>query len=291
MKKQRMKSVIISYRPGQLGNMLFLFSNFIAWGIEKNVCVKAPAFEKYAEYFNSTQYALTPSYPSRNSLIKSTRLRKLIFIASSLSAKIIFRLKLNNRLFSSINIDWNESLNLEDEATVKLFNSRFIFIQGWLYRSRSFVGKHKKEIVAFFTPTDVHQKRINKLIPSNHEIIIGIHIRHGDYKTFEGGKYYYSVDQYKEIMQRISALFPSEKITFLVCSNSKEIPESLSSMNIIKGTNHELEDLYAFSKCDYLAGPPSTYTMWASYYGDVPLYQVHNPDAVFTIEDFKIIKS
>ena len=90
-------------------------------------------------------------------------------------------------------------------------------------------------------------------------------------------------------MQRITSLFPQKKVAFLICSNTKVNAESFPGMSVIKGTNHELEDLYAFSKCDYLAGPPSTYTMWASFYGDVPLYQMHDPNSAFSIEDFKII--
>lgn len=32
-----------------------------------------------------------------------------------------------------------------------------------------------------------------------------------------------------------------------------------------------VEDLYALSRCNYIMGPPSTFTMWASFIGDVPL--------------------
>jgi len=33
-----------------------------------------------------------------------------------------------------------------------------------------------------------------------------------------------------------------------------------------------VEDLYALAECDYIIGPPSTYTLWASFYGDTPLW-------------------
>ena len=32
-----------------------------------------------------------------------------------------------------------------------------------------------------------------------------------------------------------------------------------------------MTDLYALSRCDYIIGPPSTFSQWASYYGHVPL--------------------
>jgi hypothetical protein len=51
--------------------------------------------------------------------------------------------------------------------------------------------------------------------------VIGIHIRHGDYATFEGGIYYYSLEQYAGLMKQIRSLFPDQSIRFLICSNAK----------------------------------------------------------------------
>lgn len=39
-----------------------------------------------------------------------------------------------------------------------------------------------------------------------------------------------------------------------------------------------IEDLYAFAKTDLLMGPPSTFTLWASFYGDVPLSMMSTSD-------------
>jgi len=33
-------------------------------------------------------------------------------------------------------------------------------------------------------------------------------------------------------------------------------------------------DLYALAKCDYILGPLSSYSQWASFYGNKPLYQL-----------------
>jgi hypothetical protein len=46
--------------------------------------------------------------------------------------------------------------------------------------------------------------------------------------------------------------------------------------------------LYVLAGCHYLVGPPSTFTLWASYYGATPLYQVEDPDKAFSINDFKV---
>jgi hypothetical protein len=54
------------------------------------------------------------------------------------------------------------------------------------------------------------------------------------------------------------------------------------------GTGHLVEDLYSFTHCDYLIGPPSTFTSWASFYGRVPLCRVESPEMPIRREDFQV---
>ena len=35
-------------------------------------------------------------------------------------------------------------------------------------------------------------------------------------------------------------------------------------------------------------GPPSTFTIWASYIGDVPLYHIYNKDDIINVSNFNI---
>lgn len=50
------------------------------------------------------------------------------------------------------------------------------------------------------------------------------------------------------------------------------------------------EDLYSLSKADYIIGPPSSYSAWASLYGSVPLCFIEDSKADFSISDFIDIK-
>jgi len=52
------------------------------------------------------------------------------------------------------------------------------------------------------------------------------------------------------------------------------------------GTGHFIEDLYTLASCDYIIGPPSTFTMWASFYGRVPLYKIIDRNKLQEIDDF-----
>ena len=79
------------------------------------------------------------------------------------------------------------------------------------------------------------------------------------------------------------------EVGFLVCSNEPLASAFYSTANIHLGHNHLVEDLYSFARCDYLIGPPSTYTMWASYYGGVPLCLITHPGIDPALENFELV--
>ncbi|MCC8145120.1 MAG: glycosyltransferase, partial [Bacteroidales bacterium] len=47
------------------------------------------------------------------------------------------------------------------------------------------------------------------------------------------------------------------------------------------------EDLYALSTCDYIIGPPSTFSLMAAFYEDANLYWIMDKNAPVTKESFK----
>ena len=102
------------------------------------------------------------------------------------------------------------------------------------------------------------------------DIVVGVHIRHGDYATFMDGRYFYSLQQYANAMHQIVDQLPGRRVSFLVCSNSAFTPGDFAGLNVTPGPGHLVEDMYALAETDFMFGPPSTYTGWASFYGDKP---------------------
>ena len=89
-------------------------------------------------------------------------------------------------------------------------------------------------------------------------------------------------------MRRIELLFPSQRVTFLVCSNAALNQDSFTGLQTTCGSGHLVEDMYALAACDYMVGPPSTYTMWASFYGETPLLALKQPDKAFSLDQFDV---
>ena len=268
--------IIISNRPGQLGNLIFIYANFLAYGLENSISVSNPSFYSYKNYFTFT---------SGFSFSKN----KIFYTFCYYFARILFKLKIKTTLITSLALNWSETVNLDHAPQL---NSSLCFVQGWLFRSDKLVLKHKKKIVAFFTPAEKFKNQLTSFFSqfNKNEFLIGIHIRLGDYKTFENGKYHYSTDDYLNAIKQLALLFKDRDPHFIVCSNEKVNlnTEEIQELKITYGPGHELLDMYCLASCHHIAGPPSTYTMWASFYGNVPLYVISDIKKGISINDFKI---
>ena len=147
-------------------------------------------------------------------------------------------------------------------------------VSGWGFRSRPLVEKHLDAIRQHFEIIPTHRQQVDQLIGDlrdQADVLIGVHIRHGDYARWEGGKYYYPVAKYVDVMRQIRQRLSGRRHAFLVCGNTDLRRDDFGDLNVRFGTGHLIEDMYSFAETDFLVGPPSTYTKWASLYGDVPL--------------------
>lgn len=286
--------LIIASKPGQLGNRLFLFANLIGGAIEHGYTLANPSFDEYANYFQLTSRDLFCRYPPRRSLFKGRpAARRLLYLVCYYAARALVRGGVNSRPLQAISLDWDEGLQLADPRFLARLEGRpLLFLQGWGIRDDAALAKHADRVREFFTPLEEFRANVRALIGGARrrgDVLVGVHIRRGDYRTFKGGKYFYALDAYAGLMERAGAIFPGRRVTFLVCSDEDPGGEVFSQFDCVRGTGHFIEDLYALAECDYLMGPPSTYTMWASFYGRVPLYSVLDPGRAPRLEDFAVV--
>ena len=189
-------------------------------------------------------------------------------------------------------ITFSEKFNLEIKddlrnlKEVKLLS----FVDGWQHRNDvSFIVEQKKKIVKLLRPAEEIVSKVGKYFENYDGMTVGVHIRRGDYKSYLGGKYYFSDECYLRIIDQIRALYDGTKIRFLLCSNEKfNIPEEAKDMFMIEKSDG-ITDLYALSKCDIIIGPPSSYSQWASFYGDVPLCLILSDKMNVRIDSFSKI--
>jgi hypothetical protein len=278
--------IVIAYKPGQLANRLFLFAKFLAYSYKQEVLVINPSFDDYACYFEKTKNQFIPASrgwkgPSLKAVIK------LFYKACFIIGRILHRWNLKFRFITVTYLDWSEHYNLDVDQ--RLHSKGVHFIQGWEFDASDLIKLHKSEIIQFFQPERGLKNAIDNFFQQidHSKLLIGVHIRHGDYQFFEGGKYFFKLKEYEVVMKSLKERHSD--CIFLVCSNNREISKnSFHELNIIMAPGHELLDLYLLAKCNYIMGPPSTYSLWASFFGSVPLYQIIDIHHSVDLTDFKL---
>lgn len=185
---------------------------------------------------------------------------------------------------SPLALEWRLSL-LSERAGLELKGDLrdvthiggFSFVDGWQHSSdMSFIKEHRNEITKLFQPDTIVTQKVESYFNNFHGLTIGVHVRRGDYKNYLGGKYCYTDDVYNSLIDKLRSHFSSKGIRprFLICSNENHsIPNDNNDIISIEDSDG-ITDLYALSCCDYIIGPPSSYSQWASFYGSVPLFVI-----------------
>jgi hypothetical protein len=124
------------------------------------------------------------------------------------------------------------------------------------------------------------------------DMVIGVHIRRGDYATWHNGRFFYELEEYHQFMLRIQDLYKGHRVSFFISSNedfSLDNFKGCECRRYGKQPSGAILDLYTLSLCDCIIGPFSSYSRWASFIGEVPLCFLETKDQQFTEDSFSKI--
>lgn len=210
-------------------------------------------------------------------------------------------------------VQFNEKDGDTREQEQIMLTRRNVVAEGWEARFYPEFIEYFDEIKALFAFNAKVRKSVGNYLAQNggeHTTKVGIHIRRGDYSRWQGGKFFYTDAQYLGVMRSIAEYIcsktPGEEcaISFYVCGNDPALDESTYEAEIREiaialnaaGNHCRLtvnfpkgnpgEDLCLLSECNLLAGPPSTFTLVASMYREMPLYWIKEPSKSVSEADF-----
>ena len=284
--------IVIARQVGRLANRLLLFAHFVGAAAEHGLVVVNPAFLEYARYFPSTGRDLLCRFPAGRRLPALPGSRHLLYGGSMVAASALHRVQRAGRDVGLIRLSRDQRLDLNGDAFLEVVRGhRVVFVQDWFFRNPDNCVRHHDLIRSYFTPWERYLARSRAVLePARRRgrFVIGVHVRQTDYKTFRDGRFYFSHEQYRNVMERAEAAFPSESVSFLVCSDAPVPPDAFAGLDVYYGDGEQLVDLYTLAACDRLIGPPSTYNRWASYYGAVPLHQIDDPKETPVPASFRV---
>ncbi len=264
-----MKSVIITQtNPGRLANQLWNYACVYAYCLERGYACKNPSFFRYAHYFEGTKLE---GFGKWYTLVKAPKLFSILYSIYTRPTEF-FHTKNNIRTDKEFMLPPSENSDKEQMERLARAEARdTIYLKGWLYRNPIGLKKFHTEIVAYFKPKEEFRSRAEFIVSGarqKYEHIIGVHVRHGDYKVWEGGKHYVSFEEAEELMKQYlqgKDGYTFENTAFIICSDDT-IPENIfAGLSICKGPGTAIEDLYALSLTDEIIGSHSTYGPWAAY--------------------------
>lgn len=273
--------LVIKDSPGQLCNRLWAYSKVIATASASKKTLLIPEFYEYSKYFECVNKSekIIFSTPS------DSRIAQLFFwtLKSLLWEGKLTRFLRKVGLVQDIPSQPSEKMGNLNPFVIYL-------VESWaLQVDKSIVVSETPRIHQIFRPkaeyTDEVRRRLD-FLRSKSDVLVGVHIRKGDYSQYRGGRYDYDLSEYVKIMKSLRRDC-RERVGFFLASNSRLDTSLFSDLLVYQlPDSPAMHDLVGLSMVDYIIGPPSTFSMSASYYGKVPLYFLTQSGASVSLENF-----
>jgi len=299
------KLFVISGRCGRMCNRLTLFANFIALAEEQGHRVANPTFHSYAKFFEATRNDIYCRYPraARRSgwdiipgvgdAIRGTRIFFHLARAFGLWNE---RHPIFGKAVFTLRETPGQKITALDgpEVQAGIRDARIIFVNGWNFRAPELVQRHAEKIRPCFQPISQIEQASREAVArlrQQADVVAGVVVRHGDYRTFRGGAYFYDVAQYAAWMRQLAGQFPGSKVAFFVSSDEPRREQEFPGLRVAIGDVSAIGgviNLHALARCDYVMGPVSTFPMWASFYGNKPLFLIRDRAARIERSEFRV---
>ncbi len=315
------KIIIFTHGGGRFGNQMFSYAHLLAFSLEhKDIDFINIACWEYSDlltakctnsicsrcldrkcYYSWYLLHLFCKYLSikNNTTLKNIIIHLLYFYGGNYFAKyyhaqslLVKKPWINETLLAAKILP---SLDLADPESFNLINQANItFLSGWEICDWKLVEKHQIEIRNSLQInhkyTEISLSFISNL-RKEYNLIIGIMIRQGDYQQWEGGKYYFTTQQYVDRINQINGILQYQgKIGFVIASDTKQELSVFNNPNIhcttgiAGGQGHYIESLVQLSLCDAVVSPPSSFSMWATFLGNIPFVSLNTSEQIITQE-------
>ena len=247
-------------------NNILQYGHFYAWGREHGRKTMSMRFAYKFQYFHICD---TPHH------------NFLTYVMGKYAAKwgLIPTLAFND-----------EGADISAQEQVMLANKN-IAVVGWEARWYDLFLKYKQEIIDLFAFKPSVVKACEPVLAeaASGSCRLGVHIRRGDYATWYDGKYFFTDEVFLRLIKEFVAQHPNT--TVFICGNDRSLDKAryekeLAGTKIVFPKGNAAEDLYVLSACNYLIGPPSTFSLTASMYHDTPLYWIKDGEAPLTESSF-----
>ena len=237
-----MKIIIVIEKYGGFANRLFQSLHIHAFAIEHKILFFNPTILGLLRFDNRFFYFLDG----------------LNNLCLKLISKITFFLLKKN----------NYQISLGKNSSIK-------FVRGWDFRVESLTDKYHQKlklIYKFKNNNEYIRSDFRKnflMLREKNRYIVVFHIRRGDYKKWNDGKFFFDDKFYKKAVYKLrKELINKNKDPYIIGISDEKINLKLGLDYIHQGSWKD--DQILLQSCDLILGPPSSFTLWPSYISRIP---------------------
>ena len=272
------KPLLIGAEPyGRIGNRLYLGAHLIAWAQRCNAVLIHTGFHDFEHHFEGTYQDALIRFPEPSQPIRFPRIPKRL--ASQAIGRLSVRyLRSSTTSFQTIDLQ-PDAPDIAKESFWNLLTTKPItFIRGFVYNNTcTHIVDSYKVIRDHYRPRNSYRPSIDEPINrlrADSDLVLGIVIRHGDFKSWQGGKFYFSTQEYVQLMDTCVEYLPDKNIGFFIASDEDQDPDHFEAHQHFFRSGHPIENLYTLAACDGMIAAESSFTGWSQYYGNVPTWHV-----------------
>jgi hypothetical protein len=294
--------ICLTARHGQLGNRLFLGAHLIATAMQNRLEVLNLSFSDYAALLETSHQDAFCRFPHRRtpSLRRLDGFRDRCLRWVDAAGALIPTNKATGAFLHYQLGDPEEIFDCNSPSFRRaVTQARVIFMRGWSYRNYAELATHAPAVRQHLRPrADILDRCQTFAAKFRHgiDVLIGVHIRQGDYRTAWGGGLFFETQQYVAWMRLLQSQFPNQRVGFFIASNEVQRPESFDGLNChqlpaeaIPSRQEALGyDMTLLSLCDYILAPPSTFSGWASFINQVPIHFIRTSGDTIDRRDFRV---
>ena len=244
----------------------------------QNVHFEAYCLEHGIRYRNPTFYDIHRYYRQPCKLFHSW----IDFICMLI--QMFERSRFSSRFRKIINAAYR-MIGLDDKDTVCAAPLPRL-VHGFKFRLPSIVQKHSYALRDKYTLRNKYAKDLRQLFGIKEGVTIGVHIRGADYQIWRNGKYYYADSVYLRVINKLREEITNDgrAVNFIIFSN--RLVDIGGQPDVHISSEPWYVDHHLMSQCDYLVGPPSTFTLWAAWMGGVKYYHLQTARDEVKLEKF-----
>lgn len=293
----RVSTLVYTHGAGRLGNQLIRFAHWLAWAEEHSTSVRVInlSFWPYARLFPEWAASRSCAYPDPL-LLTRVSANTLARIPRALASKMVGRASrtlhsvaryipgvqaicAGDSNVGDIDLDGNGFLS-------HIQRSRLTLCAGWRIYGWELLDKHQKRVHYLLRPSPSLLEDASRDLSdfkTSGDYIVGVHIRHGDYRIWDAGRYFHATQRYAEWMRERVRLEPHRRISFLVTSDEVQPLEAFRGLRVrfsagsANAGGSPEQGLFGLSACDEIMAPPSTFAAWAACFGRKPWRPLGTP--------------